>query len=333
MSSIAWIATAADGDLRRPLRRHPPVDAAGTVATAVTGDLGSIRRSRSKASASRRASSCASRCWVEATDADFNLYVRAARHGAERVRLLGVGSASTLLPHREPQRRIVVPARRGARGKGVFQLVATTVGGRRASAATASAGGEKCDGPTRNRHRLRCELRLRRVLVTDLDVPEIVVTPRLFLQATIGDGTGTYTTVDPASAGVTIELIDDTHGVPIVIRRATLGLVNPRRAYGGAATRRAVKKLEFRSARRRRPNGRFACRAGTSRCERARLPDAHRRVRIGTRARASFPQRNAAAFPRRARGLAGVTRADAALCGRPWRLHPREWSRHGRADA
>jgi hypothetical protein len=51
------------------------------------------------------------------------------------------------------------------------------------------------------------------------------------VQATIGDGTGTYTTVDPASAGVTIELIDDTHAVPIVIppRDPRWILVNPRR--------------------------------------------------------------------------------------------------------
>jgi hypothetical protein len=85
---------------------------------------------------------------------------------------------------------------------------------------------------------------------TDLDVPEVVVAPRLFVQATIGDGTGTYTAVDPASAGVTIELIDDTHAVPIVVppRDPRWILVNPRRGKyrwrGGAGS--PVKKLEFR---------------------------------------------------------------------------------------
>jgi hypothetical protein len=79
----------------------------------------------------------------------------------------------------------------------------------------------------------------------------------MFVQSKLGDATGTYTQVDPATAGVTIELIDATHTVPIVIppRDPRWVLVNPRRGRyrwrGGPGS--PVRKLEFRT-RKKAPN-------------------------------------------------------------------------------
>jgi len=142
---------------------------------------------------------------------------------------------------------------------------------------------------------------------TDLDVPEIVVTPRLFMQATIGDGTGTYTTADPASAGVTIELIDDTHAVPIVIppRDPRWLLVNPRRGKyrwrGGADA--PVKKVEFRI--RKKAPTEWAIRLQGRNVPGASALDYQTlivRVRIGTRcAERRFHSETQPTFPRRRR--------------------------------
>jgi hypothetical protein len=81
-------------------------------------------------------------------------------------------------------------------------------------------------------------------------VRQIVLSPKLFITAGLGDEVGTYVAVDPVSAGVALDLIDATHEVPIVIPPRDPGwvLANPRRGryrWRGAPGS-AVKRVLFR---------------------------------------------------------------------------------------
>src|SRR5262249_7019780 len=103
-------------------------------------------------------------------------------------------------------------------GAGLFQLVTTTIGGQPAGVGNGvREPGEDCDGTDTGTCTTGCNAGCTCVQCTgtDLDVREIEVTPRLYVEAELGDGIGTYTSLAPQSTGVTIELIDATHDVPI----------------------------------------------------------------------------------------------------------------------
>jgi hypothetical protein len=309
----SWLATAAEGDLDTSgCGGIPAVDAAGTVATGVIGDLGSIRpfALESVGVAPGTSELRVGLMGSEAADADFDLYVRSgAAPAPHEFDCSGIGSGQYAFC------RIANPSAGSwflraerVRGEGVFQLVATTVGG---AASICGNGirepGEKCDGSDTGTCTTGCDASCDCVVcsATDLDVPEIIVAPRLFVQATIGDGTGTYTAVDPASAGVTIELIDDLHAVPIVIpaRDPRWIIVNPRRGKyrwrGGPAS--PVKKVEFRI--RKKAPTEFAIRVQGRNLPGASALDYQSlivRVRLGSRcAERRFHSEAQPAFPRR----------------------------------
>jgi hypothetical protein len=120
------------------------------------------------------------------------------------------------------------------RGEGPYQLVATTFGGEPSVCGNElREPGEDCDGADAGTCATGCDPGCSCVQCADgdLDVREIQLAPRVFIDAALGDAAGTYTAVDPASAGVTIDLIDATRVVPIVIPPRDPGwvLVNPRR--------------------------------------------------------------------------------------------------------
>jgi hypothetical protein len=260
-----WIASAAAGDLATSACGGiPPVDTPGTIATGFTDGLGPARpfALESVGVAPGTAELRVALAGIESPLTDFDLYVRGgAAPAADAVDCVATG------PGQYGFCRITNPAAGSwflrverVRGEGLFQLVATTVGG---EASICGNGlrepGERCDGVDRGTCTTGCDASCSCIECsgTDLDVLQIQAAPRLFVQAKLGDATGTYTQVDPATAGVTIELIDATHGVPIVIppRDPRWVLVNPRRGRyrwrGGAGS--PVRKLEFR-ARRKVPN-------------------------------------------------------------------------------
>jgi hypothetical protein len=308
-----WIATAAEGDLGASgCGGIPAVDTAGTVATSVAGDLGSIRpfALESVGVAPGTSELRVALMGSEGADADFDVYVRGgAAPTPHEFDCSGIGSGQYAFCRiAEPSAGSWFLRAERVRGEGVFQLVATTVGG---AASICGNGirepGEKCDGADIGTCTTGCDASCDCVVCssTDLDVSEVIVAPRLFVQATIGDGTGTYTTVDPPSAGVTIDLIDDTHAVPIVIppRDPRWILVNPRRGKyrwrGGPGS--PVKKLEFR-IRKKAPT------EWAIRLQGRNLPGASAldyqslvvRVQLGTRcAERRFHSEAGPAFPRR----------------------------------
>jgi hypothetical protein len=308
-----WIETAAEGDLGAgDCGGIPAVDTAGTVATPVTGDLGSIRpfALESVGVAPGTSELRVGLMGSEGADADFDLYVRGgAAPAAHEFDCSGIGSGQySFCRIANPSAGSWFLRAERVRGEGVFQLVATTVGG---AASVCGNGirepGEKCDGADIGTCTTGCDASCDCIVcsTTDLDVPEIIVTPRLFIQATLGEGTGRYTAVNPASAGVLVELIDATHTVSIFIppRDTHWVLVNSGRGRyrwrGGPGS--PVKRFDARIPRKAptdfllRLKGRNV--PGASSLDYQTLIV---RVRFGTRcAQRGFHSESQPAFPRR----------------------------------
>jgi hypothetical protein len=173
---------------------------------------------------------------VESPGTDFDLYVRGGAAPAA-----GTFDCSAAGPGQYGFCRIADPSPgswylRAERvsGAGIFQLVTTTVGGDPSVCGNGiREPGEDCDGGDTGTCTTGCTDACACIQCsdTDLDVLQIALAPKLYLEATLSDAVGTYTAVDPASAGVTIELRDATHVLPIVIPPRDPGwvLVNPRR--------------------------------------------------------------------------------------------------------
>ena len=234
-----WIATASAGDLGTgSCEGIPTVGGQGAIASGFTGDLGDIRpyALESVGVAPGTAELRVALQGIETTGVDFDLYVRGgAAPAPEEYACSAVGSGQygfCRITDPEPGSWYLRAER--VRGQGLFQMVATTIGGEPSVCGNGlREPGERCDGEDRGTCTTGCDAACGCVECssTDLDVLQIVVAPRLFVQTTLGDAVGTYTAVDPASAGVTIELIDATHGVPIVIppRDPQWVIVNSRR--------------------------------------------------------------------------------------------------------
>jgi hypothetical protein len=246
-----WIATAAAGDL-------------GAIATGFTSDLGAARpfALESIGVAPGTSELRVALQGIESALTDFDLHVRGgAPPTADEVDCVATG------PGQYGFCRITDPAAGSwylrverVRGEGFFQLVATTIGGESSVCGNGfREPGERCDGADRGTCTTGCDAACGCVECsgTDLDVLQIQAAPRMFVQAKLGDATGTYTQVDPATAGVDVELIDATHTVPILIppRDPRWVLVNPRKGRyrwrGDPGS--AVRKLEFRT-RKKKPN-------------------------------------------------------------------------------
>lgn len=253
-----WIATAAAGDLGTGMCDGvPAVGEPGVIATAFTGDLGAVRpfALESIGVAPGTAELRVALQGVESQGVDFDLYVRGgAAPAAEEFACSAVGIGQygfCRITDPEPGSWYLRAER--VRGDGVFQLVATTIGGEPSVCGNGiREPGERCDGQDGGTCTTGCDAACGCVECsgTDLDIQEIALAPRLFVQAKLGDVLGTYTSIDPASAGVTIELIDATHVVPIVIapRDPQWVIVNPRRGryrWRGASGS-AVRKVFFR---------------------------------------------------------------------------------------
>lgn len=253
-----WIAATAAGDLGTgACGGIPVVGQAGNVTTGFTGTLGSVRpfALESVGVAPGTSELRVALQGAESHLTDFDLYVRggtAPAAGAFDCSAVGSGQYGFC--------RITSPApgswylrAERVRGDGLYQLVATTIGGQQSVCGNGvREPGERCDGADTGTCTTGCTAGCDclECAETDLDVREINVAPRLFIQAALGDDVGTYVDVDPVSAGVSLTLIDATHEVPVVVapRDARWVLANPRRGRyqwrGGRAS--ALKRLVFR---------------------------------------------------------------------------------------
>lgn len=253
-----WIATAAQGDLgTAACGGIGVIGNPGVLARAFTGDLGDVRplSLHSLGVAPGTAELRVGFNAIESPATDFDLYVRggaAPAAGAFDCSAAGLGQYGFCRIASPTPGSWYLRAER-VRGAGLFQLVATTIGGDPSVCGNAiREPGEDCDGADVGTCTTGCNAACACIACsdTDLDVLQIALSPRLFLQATMGDAIGTYTAVDPATAGVTIELRDATHDLPIVIPPRDPGwvLVNPRRGKyrwrGGPGA--PVRRLVFR---------------------------------------------------------------------------------------
>ena len=234
-----WIESAAGGDLgTTSCGSSPVVGEAGVFASSFAGELGEVRpfALHSIGVAAGAAELRVGLRGTERPGSDFDLYVQhATPPAAESFACRAIGA------NQYGFCRIANPApgswflrAERVEGEGVFQLVATAIGG---GASTCGNGirepGEACDGNDRGTCSTVCdaECACLECSPADLDVREIVLAPRLFMKATLGDAAGTYTRADPASAGVTLVFADVERTVTIVIPPGDPGWVvaNPRR--------------------------------------------------------------------------------------------------------
>jgi hypothetical protein len=234
-----WIESAAAGDLgTSDCGGIPAVGDPGVVTTGFSGDLGDVRplALHSVGVAPGTAELRVGLHGAESPGADFDLYVR---HGAAPA----AGAFDCAATGRNQYGFCTIPnpapgswylrAER-VTGDALFQLVATTFGGEPSACGNGvREPGEACDGIDAGTCTSGCEADCSclECSETDLDVLQIVLAPALFVRARLGDATGAYTAVDPATAGVTLLFFDGTHEVPFVIPPRDPGwvLVNPRR--------------------------------------------------------------------------------------------------------
>jgi hypothetical protein len=252
-----WIASVAAGDLgTTACEGVPAVGEDGIIATAFLGDLGGARpfALHSIGVAPGTTELRVGLNGSERAGRNFDLYVRG---GAPPVG--GAFDCSATGPNQYGFCRVSNPTpgswylrAERVHGDGVFQLIATTIGGDAPSCGNGMREpGEDCDGDDVGTCTSGCTAGCRCIecSTVDLDVREIGLSPRLFVQARLGDALGTYTTVDPVTAGVTIEFFDAAHTVTILVPpNDPAWVVNARRSryrWWGEA-RSPVRRLELR---------------------------------------------------------------------------------------
>lgn len=210
------VGTAACGDL-------PPVGSPETAVTSFTGELGSTRplalHSVGVAPGTREL-----RVGMHGSEApgdDFDLYVRGgASPAASAYDCRAAGS------NQYGFCRIAAPAPgswfvRGERvaGDGVYQIVATTFGGDAPVCGNdIREPGEACDGADAGTCTTACAAcSCVECSPSDLDILEINLSPRLFVQGHLGDASGTYTAIDPPAAGVSLVFTDGALTVTVEV--------------------------------------------------------------------------------------------------------------------
>ncbi len=254
-----WIAAAATGDLgTTACGSLPTIGAPEAIVSAFDGEL-ALTRPFAIHSVGVAPNTSELRVGFGATEmpgTDFDLYVRAGEPPVTTpvdCDAVGTGQYGFC--------RIVDPApgswylrAERVRGEGPYQLVATTFGGEPSICGNGlREPGEDCDGADAGTCASGCDAACHCVQCTDgdLDVVQIQLAPRVFIEATLGDAAGTYTAIPPASAGVTLELIDATHTVSFVIppRDPQWVLVNPRRGRyrWRGPTGSAIRRVVFRT--------------------------------------------------------------------------------------
>jgi hypothetical protein len=234
-----WIATAAVGDLgTAACGGVPRVGGPDVIVQGFDGTLG-LTRPFAVHSIGVAPGTSELRVGFQATEtigSDFDLYVRGGAPPATTdVDCAAVGTGEYgFCRITDPRPGSWYLRAERVRGEGPYQLVAATFGGERSVCGNAlREPGEDCDGADGGTCASGCDAACHCVQCVDgdLDVLEIQLAPRVFIEATLGDAAGTYTAVGPAAAGVTVELVDATHTVAIVIppRDPNWVLVNPRR--------------------------------------------------------------------------------------------------------
>ena len=256
-----WIDGAAGGDVGTSgCGELPPAGAAGTVVTAFSGELDAVRpfALHSIGVAAGTSELRVAMHGTEALGVDFDLYVRggaAPAIGTFDCRAVGGNQwGFCRIPDPAPGSWFVRAER--VRGDGLFQLVVTTFGGVASVCGNAvREPGEDCDGGDLGTCTTGCKPDCSCVecAASDLTVREIVLAPRLFVQATLGDDIGSYTAIDPQHGGVTFEFTDGTNAATIAVPPDDPGWVvaNGRRGvYRWRGARGApVRRIVFRTRR------------------------------------------------------------------------------------
>jgi hypothetical protein len=256
-----WIIATAGGDVgTSACGTVPAVGTPGAVSVAFAGDVGDAQPFdlQSIGVAPNTSELRVGMHGSEAIGDDFDLYLRAGAAPAPGLfdcRAVGANQYGFCTITNPAPGSWFIRAERVS-GDGIYQVVATTFGG---DAPVCGNGirepGEGCDGADTGTCTTGCQENCSCVQCSevDLDVTEISVAPKLFFEAALGDEVGTYTAVDPATAGVTLVFSDAVHQIPIVIPPGDPGwvVVNPRRGrYRWRGDVMGVRHLLFQAMRR-----------------------------------------------------------------------------------
>jgi trypsin len=258
-----WIVATAAGDVgTQPCGALPAVGTAGAAASAFAGDLG-VARPFELQSVGVAPGTSELRVGMHGSEkfgVDFDLYVRggaAPAPGLFGCRAVGGNQYGFCTIANPAPGSWFLRAERVA-GDGVYQIVATTFGGAPAVCGNGiREPGESCDGADVGTCTTGCDAACSCVTCseTDLDVTEIVLAPRLVVQATLGDEVGTYTNVDPRAAGVTMTFADAARTIVLALPPNDPGWVvaNPNRGrYRWRGDVSGLRRLVLR-ARRKHP--------------------------------------------------------------------------------
>ncbi len=256
-----WIATEAGADLgTTACGTLPAVGTSGAVATSFSGELGTTEQFavHSVGVAPGTSELRIAMHGSERAGNDFDLYVNGGappEAGAFVCDAVGPNQFGFCsIPTPSPGSWYIGAER--VSGEGTYQLVATTFGGDPPVCGNGiREPGEACDGADTGSCTTGCDAACVCVpcSASDLDVREIQLAPKLFVKATLGDASGTYTSVDPVSAGVTLVFEDDARTITLGIPANDPGwVVKPKkRLYRWRGDVAGLRRVVFHTTKRR----------------------------------------------------------------------------------